>query len=372
LIVTDSNGKTANKTFTNGIVISDHLPLAITTVSLPSGIADASYSQAVAAEGGVPAYIWSIYSGSLPAGLALNAATGAISGNSVAAGTYPFRLRVTETHHHNAYKDFSIVINPVLTIPTVSLPSGIVGTSYSQSPVASGGATPYTWNHSGGTLPTGLTFNAGVLSGFPTESGTYNFTLTVNDSSSQTANKPFTVVVNTALAITSASLPSGTVGTSYSQSTAASGGTSPYTWAHSGGTLPPGLTFNAGVLSGSPITAGSYNFTLTVNDSSSQTASKSFTIVINTAATTTPPISIPGLPGTYSSLMDAYAAVPANGTVNIATGNFTENLDFNRSIPYNLKGGYDPATGTYSGTSTITGTLTVRSGALTIENIVIK
>ncbi len=372
LIVTDSNGKTANKTFNNGMVITDHPILTITTASLPSGIVGASYIQAVAAEGGVPAYNWTIYSGSLPAGLALSPTTGTISGNTTAAGIYNFRLKVSETHHHIAYKDLSIVIYPVLTITTESFPSGAVGTSYSHSPVASGGATPYTWAKSGGTIPPGLTFSAGILSGSPTTAGSYNFTLSVNDSSSQTADKSYTVVINTLLTITTASLPSGTLGTSYSQTLAASGGAIPYAWSHTSGALPPGLTFNAGVISGSPTTAGSYNFTLTVNDTTSQTASRPFTIVIDAAAPSTPPITIPGLPGTYSSLMNAYASVPANGTINIASGNLTETLDFNRSIPFSLKGGYDSASGTNPGTSTITGTLTVRSGALIIENIAIK
>jgi hypothetical protein len=70
--------------------------------------------------------------------------------------------------------------------------------------------------------------------------------------------------------------------------------------------------------------------------------------------------------------MDAYTAVPASGTINIAAGNLTEILAFNLAKPFSLKGGYDSATGTYTGISTITGTLTVLSGTLTIENIAIK
>jgi hypothetical protein len=371
LIVTDSRGKTANKTFTNGIVISDHPTLAITTTSLPPGIANASYSQTVSAVGGVPAYTWSQYSGNLPPGLSLNTTTGVISGTSTAAGTYSFRLKVTETHHHIAYKDLSILIYPVLAITTETLTPGIVGTSYSALPVASGGATPYAWTHTAGTLPPGLTFSAGALSGSPTTAGSYTFTLTVNDSSSQTVSKSYTVVINTLLTITTESLPSGIVGTSYSQAPAASGGVTPHAWTHTGGTLPPGLTFSAGVLSGSPTTAGSYTFTLTVNDTGSQTASKSFTVAIAASGSSGPPITIPGA-GTYPSVRDAYVAVPANGTINIEAGDVTETLDFNLSKPFSLKGGYDPATGKNTGTTTITGTLTVRSGSLTIENIVFK
>lgn len=86
-----------------------------------------------------------------------------------------------------------------------------------------------------------------------------------------------------ALAITTPSpLPNGTVGTAYSQRLAASGGTPPYAWSVSLGTLPAGLTLNAGsgVISGTPTAAGSTTFAVHVADSANATASKLFTITI--------------------------------------------------------------------------------------------
>ena len=70
------------------------------------------------------------------------------------------------------------------------------------------------------------------------------------------------------LVITTTSLPGGTVGAAYSQTLAATGGTTPYTWSMNGGSLPTGLSLSSGgVISGTPTTANTYNFTVHVVDS---------------------------------------------------------------------------------------------------------
>ena len=71
-----------------------------------------------------------------------------------------------------------------LTITTGSpLASGTVGSTYSQTLSAICGAAPYTWTIFSGGLPPGLSLSsAGVLSGIPTATGTYNFTIQVSDS----------------------------------------------------------------------------------------------------------------------------------------------------------------------------------------------
>src|SRR6185503_2837060 len=75
---------------------------------------------------------------------------------------------------------------PPLVLATASLPSGIRNVSYSATLSATGGVTPYTWSIVGGSLPGGLTLSAssGVISGTPTDAGSYTFMAQVADSQS--------------------------------------------------------------------------------------------------------------------------------------------------------------------------------------------
>ncbi len=82
-----------------------------------------------------------------------------------------------------ATKQLSLTVSPAtLVITTDSLPGGMVGVSYSAQLTASGGIPPYTWGVTGGALPAGLSLSTGgLLSGTPSEYGTFNFTVTVTD-----------------------------------------------------------------------------------------------------------------------------------------------------------------------------------------------
>ena len=86
------------------------------------------------------------------------------------------------------------------------------------------------------------------------------------------------------LAITTTSLPNGTVGQAYSTQLSATGGTSPYSWSISSGSLPVGLSLSpAGVISGTPTAAGAPTFTVSVSDATSQAASHNFTLTVGSA-----------------------------------------------------------------------------------------
>jgi large repetitive protein len=157
-----------------------------------------------------------------------------------------------------------------LTESTTSLPPGMVGIPYSQTLAASGGGAPYTWSRTIGNLPAGLTLNAtnGVISGTPTSAGSSSFTVQVTDSIGNPVSQNLSIVVAASLVISTTSLPSVFTGESYSQTLAANGGTTPYTWSITNNSLPAGLTLNAtsGVISGTPTTAGNSAFTLQVSD----------------------------------------------------------------------------------------------------------
>src|SRR3989304_5033155 len=106
------------------------LPLVITTTSLPDGVVGQGYNQSLTASGGVAPLTWSVTSGSLPAGLTLNATAGAILGTPIGpAGPASFTLQVRDSASPAQTRtiNFSIRIADPLVIATTALPDGTAG-----------------------------------------------------------------------------------------------------------------------------------------------------------------------------------------------------------------------------------------------------
>ena len=80
-------------------------------------------------------------------------------------------------------------------LTTSPLPQGTVGTAYSQTLSATGGARPYTWLVISGVLPSGLTFSNGTISGTPTAAGSYSFTVELTDGAATSASGVFAITV---------------------------------------------------------------------------------------------------------------------------------------------------------------------------------
>ena len=204
-------------------------------------------------------------------------------------------------------QSFAIVVpGGAVSLSTPSpLPVGTGGTPYSLSFVSAGGATPYSYTETG-ALPTGLSMTAaGVLSGTPTSAGTFSFTVTVTDKATQTAQKTYQLTINApGIALAPSTLPQGKVGTAYTSTTvSASGGSAPYSYAVTSGALPAGLTLSpAGVVSGSPTAAGSFNVTVTATDKFNFQGVQAYTIVVGQPT----PIAV-----------NDTASVNANGSVTI-------------------------------------------------------
>ena len=276
----------------SGVVFSSQPPPpppspAITTSSLPAGQMGAAYQATLSASGGTIPYSWSLASGSLPAGLSLNSASGAISGTPSASGTSSFTVQVTDSASKAAQQPLSIAISassPVIT--TSSLPAGQMGAAYQATLSASGGTTPYSWSLASGSLPAGLSLNSasGVISGTPSASGTSSFTVQVTDSASKAAQQPLSIAISASSpAIMTSSLPVGQMGTAYQATLAASGGTTPYSWSLASGSLPGGLSLNStsGVISGTPSASGTSSFTVQVMDSASKAAQQALSIMVS-------------------------------------------------------------------------------------------
>lgn len=200
--VTDSVSATADKSFSL-TVSSAPQPLTITTTSpLPDATVGQAYSQSLSASGGTPPYSWSQVSG-FPSWLTLGA-NGVLSGTPQEAASYVLRVRVTDAVSTQVEKDLSLTSsqpppNPLEISTGSPLPGATQGTQYSLTFVATGGVPPYSWQQTSGTIPPGLYLSAsGVLSGAPTATGNYTFTVQVTDSQApqESEEKQFSLFVS--------------------------------------------------------------------------------------------------------------------------------------------------------------------------------
>ncbi|MGA2831379.1 MAG: putative Ig domain-containing protein [Streptosporangiaceae bacterium] len=277
--VTDAGSRTATEA--TSITVSAGVS---TTFTAPPG-ADVStpYTDTLTAAGGTSPYTWSVNSGSLPTGLTLTAA-GVLAGTPATAGSDTFTVNVIDQNKGIATTSITMVVAGPMTLSFPAPPAGEVGVAYSDTLTAGGGTSPFAWSVSAGTLPAGLTLNAstGVLAGTPTAAGSSGFTVKVTDADGQTAIEPVILAVVSRPSLSFAAPPAGQVGLAYSDTLAVSGGTGPFAWSVSTGTLPAGLTLNAssGALSGTPAAVGSYPFTVQVSDADGVTATEAVTLVV--------------------------------------------------------------------------------------------
>ena len=171
---------------------------------------------------------------------------------------------------------------PVLSFPAP--PTGEISAAYSDTLTASGGAAPYVWSVSSGSLPTGITLDAstGALSGTPSAAGVSGFTAMVTDAEKRTATEAASIIVVAAPGLSFPPPAAGEVGVPYRDTLAVSGGTGPFAWSVSPGSLPAGITLNAssGGLSGTPTAVGNSAFTVRVSDADGEVATEAVTLAI--------------------------------------------------------------------------------------------
>ena len=182
-----------------------------------------------------------------------------------------------------------VVFSPV---PSTLLVAA-VGSSFSQTvTVTSGGTQPFVFTLD--TAPAGLTLAAvdsfsATLSGTPTVAGLSTIQITVVDALKRTTFVPYQIQVKAnsapALAISPTTIVDAFQPQTYTQFFTVSGGVAPFAWSESGA-LPPNLVFHPTTgascdISGVPVQAGSFTFTLTVTDSSVPQRTGTATITLN-------------------------------------------------------------------------------------------
>jgi len=321
-------------------------PLMITTTNpLPQATVNNPYNFVVQASGGTGTYTWAMTGGALPAGLTFNGMQAFISGTPTAAGTFSFTVQVTDSANSTASANLMLVVEGAVIINcdscaagTENLPHGSTGMPYSATLSASGGTSPYSWcvaesngqcdNGAGGALPAGLTITTdsngnGLISGTPTSQPATPLQITVEATDSEVPSAHGSILLNlTIFGILPSSLPAGVLFSPYHQPITAAGGSGPYTWTLTSGTLPPGLTFGPCMhaqnptcqINGTPTQLGNSTFTVQVTDGETPpaTASQQYTITISSAITN-------GLlNGNYAIALNGYS----NGTPFIMAGAF--------------------------------------------------
>lgn len=159
------------------------------------------------------------------------------------------------------------------------------------------------------------------------------------------------------LSITTTSLPDATVGVAYSATVEATGGTEPYAWSIASGSLPPGLTLDdaTGVISGTPTTEGTNNFTVEVTDGSvpAQTDTQQLSITVGSAPEEATTVSVDSI--TYSTEGGKNSDKHLNITVTLEDDLGNPVAGASVSIELHLDGALDSSgTGTTGGGGTIT------------------
>lgn len=398
------------------------------------------YACQLSATNGTPPYTYAIVTGDLPPGLTLDASTGIISGTPTTGGTYNFTAEVTDADDNTADADCSIqvlyatdcsgnvtaivgdyytftvgfgdCVNPPCGISgvsgyidtTLSLtethavgalyvvweglltqagifpalapvtitdefhsvpvpvcpltvylrvtcpPPGNVGVSYSQQIQVAGGTAPYIFTITDGSLPPGLSMNSsGLITGTPTATGSYNFSVSVTDSADppNTGSATCTLIIGGPPA--GPCPPDAQLGVYYANSLIATFGTPPYTYTVLSGNLPPGLTLDSttGLISGTPTMAGLFDVTYQITDSLGNSIEEVCPFTVNSGGPLLtgicPPTAILGEP--YNQAIQPSDGVPPY-TFALIGGNLPPGLSL------------DPSTGVISGTPTTLGTWT--------------
>lgn len=259
-------------------------PLAITTGSiLTAALQGHPYSTTLTAINGQGALHWSmskVSSTSLfPDGLTIDANTGVISGTANFGGTAGFIAQVTDSASppHSASQNFTVTAYMRLTAGADQTMTIAEFQNPWTSITVQGGVAPLNFRVTSGSLPLGVHLNTayGQVTGAPYATGTYQCTVTIQDSYSppEVVSKSLTVTVTRPPLVVANSTPARLLlNRPFSWAVVANGGTPPYSFALSSGSLPAGLNPidpSSGQISGTPTTAGNFSFGVTVTDSSS-------------------------------------------------------------------------------------------------------
>ena len=316
--------------------------------SLPNAVAYQAYTTTLSASSGTSPYTYAQVSGTAPpAGISVGSG-GTISGTATALGTTNFSVKVTDASGASTQANYSLqVVAPTITVGPAGLPNATQNTAYSQTLIASGGTSGYTFSLSSGSLPNGMVLSsAGALTGTPTAAGNFPIAVKATDAHGFTGLQSYTLVVNALTAPGAPTIGTATAGNAQASvsftAPASDGGTA--ITSYTATSNPGGFT---GSCASSPCTVTgltngtAYTFTVTATNavgtgtasaaSNSVTPKGSQTITFNNPGTqnfgTTPTLTATatsGLTVTFSSATTGVCTITSGGQLTfIAMGTCT-------------------------------------------------
>lgn len=316
---------------------------------------------------------YALATGTLPDGLALNAASGDITGTPTTPGVSAFSVTATNgTRSATANAAYTVTPAGSMTLNYVSPLVFTEGTAIVTQSASLTNLTPgvaLTFAVTSGALPTGLSLAAdGSISGTPTVPGVYAFTVTATNGTRSAASSPtWTVTPAAALTLSYPTPRVFTQGTPIADQNPTLGHPTPgvsTTYTVTGGALPAGLTLNGGtgVISGTPTAAGVFAFTVAAtNGTRSATSTPTYTVESSATLTlgyTTPQFFPVGAPIAAQSPSVGHATPGLDSTFAVTSGSLPAGLSLN-------------ADGTITGTPTTPGvssfTVTVTNGTRTAQ-----
>lgn len=390
--LTDSRGVAVTSTLS---LILDNT-LTILTTNLPNIVQGSSYSAILKAKGGVPPYHWSKTAGTFPSSPSnpiVVSDAGVISGTGPDVTSGPQNVTITLTDSASApanttNKTYSISVTATagLLIDSTGMGPIVRGGSYLgtlkvTSVVSGAGTPPYSWSSSNiSTIPglsqpiansanQGLTATVSGRTNAKLDSNSPPIYFTVVDSGNLNDTVPVHLISVSSVDITTPSFPSplpvqgmATAPFTFTFQGATNNGPLTWTWNTSGTdssgnplSLPAGFSTSSfsstGVLSGTPTTAGAYNFTVTATDSIGDSITKTFlfNVILPTLRITTTflPTAVAGL--AYTAQLQASGG---SGAYSWSVDSTSANV-----LPYNL--GLTSSNGTISGSTLSLGTLNI-------------
>jgi Putative Ig domain len=283
--------------------------------TFPAGTVSESYNAVLAVGGGKFPYHFSVKTGALPPGISLNPATGSFSGKPTSAGTFSFEVIVTDSPNlDQGNKTFVIDVSSSFSNVKVSVSPAsatLVSNQKQQftATVSGSSNTGVIWSATAGSIDASGLYTA------PTVNAQTNLVVkaTSNADSSKSSSAAVTVdpVNQQGLKITTANLPEGQQGNTYSEVFSATGGATPYIWSISAGTPPAGIAMNAnGDFAGMSTETGTFNFTAMVTDAAAKTATGNFSVTVVAGGNFDGPAELPRV-----TVPSAMSDTPAPGSV---------------------------------------------------------